>query len=109
MKLVLEDYGLILDVWPTNQVNGIRGYLPLTASSQLAACTGVIWNSLQLQTMTATATGAAATATDTASATASATATGSGAKSDATVSVNAGSFWGIMICMLCGILATLVI
>jgi hypothetical protein len=99
---------LIIDVWPTNQVNGVLGYLPLTASSQLASCTGVIWNALQTMTATTSAAAAGAT-TDTASGTGGATATGAGAKSEASFSVNAGGFWGIMICMLCGILATLVI
>jgi hypothetical protein len=94
---------LTVDVWPTNQVNGVLGYLPLTASSQLASCTGVIWNALQTMTMTSTAsptaTGAGTTAT-------TATTGGTTAKSsDAVTSINAGNIWGLMICMLLGILA----
>ena len=105
MRLFLEDYVLTVDVWPTNQVNGVLGYLPLTASSQLASCTGVIWNALQTMTMTSaaspTATGAGATAT-------AATTGGTTAKSsDAITSVNAASIWGLMICMLLGIVAIL--
>jgi hypothetical protein len=102
---------LRVDVWPSNQVNGVLGYLPLTASSQLASCSGVIWNALQLQTMTPTASSAGAGATtNAAGGTASATATGAGTKSDATtVSINPGGLGGLIFCMLCGILAILII
>ena len=96
---------MIVDVWPTNQVNGVLGYLPLTASSQLASCTGVIWNALQTMTATASPTATGAATTGAAGGTAAATTGGSTAKSDAIVSINAGGLWGLMICMLFGILA----